>query len=91
MTATPALAQSFDHSVGTGNLNAWPYAGTTNSIQSQQAYRMHRGAPHHAYAQEPLGAFSAMSPYPTYVPATPFPQYDGQGNLIVPSRILPGR
>jgi hypothetical protein len=82
MIATPALAQSFDRIVGTGNLNAWPYAGVTYPVPGQQAYyrRMaRRGSPYAASAQVPVRAF----------PITPnLAQYNSQGVLIVPDQVF---
>ena len=77
--ATPAFGQSYDHSIGSGNLAAWPYVG--KSVQSQHAaptlrHPKPRGVPAEAYAKEPVGA----------VPVIPqLPEYDGQGALFVPS------
>ena len=84
MIATPALAQSFDGTVGTGNLNAWPYAGVTYPVPGQQAYSMYRrmarrGSPYAASAQVPVRAFPITPP---------LPQYNSQGRLIVPDQVF---
>jgi hypothetical protein len=67
----PALAQSYDSSIGTGNLDSAPYASNRyNPIHSEQANPVHhrmvrRGTPSDAYGQSPEGEFGAVpSPSP---------------------------
>ena len=91
--AAPALAQSYDSSVGSGNLDPWPYASNShNPIHSDEAFAAHGGtarrhAPSDAYAQSPERAFPPFGNGYRW----PYVQYDAEGNMIGPNPVMPGR
>jgi hypothetical protein len=82
--ASPALAQSHDPSIGSGNLNSVPY---------QAAPPPQGSTPYDAHAQMPNGAQGQRTPAPAPLlhngTRSPYAQYDGQGNLI--DQNMPGR
>jgi hypothetical protein len=84
VVASPAFAQSYDPSVGSGNLNSAPF----NSGQSFQW-----GTPYNARAQAPqLGkgtGMRAQTPRVGKGHRSPYAQYDINGNLI--DENMPGR
>jgi hypothetical protein len=82
--ASPALAQSYDPSIGTGNLDSVPYQAAPPS-QGSTPFDAHAQVPqgtrpHRAPAQTPLFHNGRRSPYA---------QYDAEGNLI--DQNMPGR
>ena len=60
VVASPAFAQSYDPSIGSGNLNAWPYRGSPpvqgNTGYEAQAQVPHVGSQHRARARTPHSA-----------------------------------
>ena len=93
--ASPALAQSYDSSIGSGNLDSAPYASNRhNPIHSDEAFpphhrTAHRTAPSEAYAQSPEEGIG-VSPFASGY-RWPYVQYDAQGNMIGPNPVMPGR
>src|SRR5215216_4011098 len=82
--ASPAFAQSYDPSVGSGNLNSVPYHAAPPSQGS---------TPSDAHAQVPQGTTGqrARAPTPLFRNGhrSPDAQYDAEGNLI--DQNMPGR
>ena len=85
LLTSPAIAQSYDPSIGSGNINAVPY-------QASQPPRA--ASPHDAHAQVPMPA----TPNPAGVQAphlggahhgSPYGQYDADGRLL--DQNAPGR
>jgi hypothetical protein len=94
--ASPALAQSYDSSIGSGNLDSAPYRSNRhNPIHSDEAFAPHhrtarRAAPAEAYAQSPDEGFHGVSLFASGY-RWPYVQYDAQGNMIGPNPVMPGR
>jgi hypothetical protein len=84
VVASPALAQSYDPSVGSGNLNSMPYQAAPPAQGSTpydaRAQIQQLGNAHHAPVQAPRSGTGHRSPYG---------QYDAHGNLI--DENMPGR
>jgi hypothetical protein len=84
LVVSPALAQSYDPSVGSGNLNSVPY---------QAAPPAQGSTPHDAHAQIPqLGnghRAPVQAPHTGTPHRSPYGQYDAHGNLI--DENMPGR
>src|SRR5262245_32400237 len=85
LVASPALAQSYDPDVGSGNLEASPYVSHESQLtQRAPANLLHRGTARRtgsfaAYAQSPATAF----PRATALGSTyHWPVYDADGRLV---------
>jgi hypothetical protein len=78
LIASPALAQSYDPSVGSGNIASAPYRVDQAPQSVHQAPQT--GNPYAAYAQ---------TPHARKGPRSPYAQYDQDGNLI--DENMPGR
>jgi hypothetical protein len=89
-TASPALAQSYDPDIGSGNLNVAPYAGQRNpAIRHHRAVRhrtVRRASPADAYARAPSAPSSGT---PAFGYRWPGARYDANGYYIDPNS--PGR
>ena len=81
--ASPAFAQSYDPSIGSGNLDSVPYQAAPPPSQGS--------APYDAHAQVPQGARPHRTPAPLLQNGhrSPYAQYDANGNLI--DHNMPGR
>ncbi len=84
VVVSPAFAQSYDPSIGSGNLNSVPYRGN-QTPQGSTPYDANAQIPglgrgHRANAQTPRLGRGHRSPYT---------QYDTKGNLI--DENMPGR
>jgi hypothetical protein len=83
--ASPAFAQSYDPSIGTGNLDSVPYQAAPPPSQGS--------TPYDARAQVPQGTQPHRAPAPTPLfhngRRSPYAQYDAEGNLI--DQNMPGR
>ena len=82
--ASPAFAQSYDPSIGSGNLDSVPY---------QAAPPSQGNTPFDAHSQVPQGTNPHRTPAPAPIfrggQRSPYGQYDANGNLIDPN--MPGR
>jgi hypothetical protein len=63
VAASPALAQSYDPDIGSGNLDSWPYTSNPDNPYAAQV------SPYGAYGSFPYyGAYSYDPYYGAYVP-----------------------
>ncbi len=92
--AAPALAQSYDPDIGSGNQGSTPYARTRNNqIHNTRTTPTHRrtvrrAKPSEAYAQSPLETFSAVPAFGNGY-RRPGAKYDADGRFI--DQNSPGR
>jgi hypothetical protein len=92
--ASPALAQSYDPDIGSGNLHRAPYASSQNNpIHSGRTNGPHRrtvrrAAPSEAYAQSPEEAFPRTPAFGNGY-RLPGAKYDAYGYYVDPNS--PGR
>ena len=92
--AAPALAQSYDPDIGSGNLGSAPYARNRNNpIHNTQTIPTHRrtvrrAKPSEAHAQSPVETFSAAPAFGNGY-RRPGAKYDADGRFI--DQNSPGR
>jgi hypothetical protein len=85
--ASPALAQSYDPDIGSGNLDSAPYAGNRHTpIASDRTKRVERrnarrASPSEAYAREPQAAFPGLPAFGAGY-RIPGAKYDADGRYI---------
>jgi hypothetical protein len=89
--ASPALAQSYDPDLGSGNLDAAAYATSRHTQVNNRTHpvrhrTVRRASPSEAYAQSPQAAFPGA---PSFGYRWPGARYDAYGYYIDPNS--PGR
>jgi hypothetical protein len=62
VAASPALAQSYDPDVGSGNLDSWPYTSDPDNPYASQA----QISPYGAYGFDPAYGSFGFAPYGAY-------------------------